>query len=222
MKPIRISIVEDNQEEREFYAGLLNHTEGFQCVSHHGSVEEAMEGLLSHRPDVVLMDIRMAGEAKGIECVWALKSRRQDLRIIMLTAFEDDELLFRSMQAGASGYVLKREPPTNLLAAIREVHGGQGYLSGTMARKVIAYFQRQASAHSPVERLSGRELEVLELLAGGLSYKEIASRLPIAESTVRTHIGRIYEKLNVHSRTAAAVLFTKSRAAGGKGAGSSP
>lgn len=203
--PLRISVVEDDSGIREGIASLLNTTAGFDCVNSYPTAEAALAGVPGDNPDVVLMDINLPAMS-GVECVRQLTVGRPSLVVLMLTVYEDTEVIFQSLAAGASGYLLKRTPPTELLDAIRQAHGGGSPMSGNIARKVVQYF-RQPPLPKPVDGLSPREQEVLEHLAQGYLYKEIAERLGISIDTVGKHLTSVYQKLHVHSRTEAVVKY---------------
>jgi DNA-binding NarL/FixJ family response regulator len=205
---IRVAIVDDETELRQSIADYLNHAGGFRCVQAYASAEEALRGLPVERPDVVLMDIKMAGMS-GIECVERLKAALPELQVLMLTVYDDSEQIFRALTAGASGYLLKRMPPAKLLEAITDVLGGGSPMSSGIARKVVQYFQRRQGQAPVREPLSPRETEVVEALAHGDAYKQIAERLNISIPTVRTYIRRVYEKLHVHSRTEAVAKYLR-------------
>src|SRR5437899_4423425 len=158
------------------------------------------------KPDVALVDINLPGMS-GIECVAKLKVRLPGLRVLMLTTYEESDLIFNSLRAGASGYLLKKMLPAELIRAVEEVHAGGAPMSMQIARKVVDYFHAAPPAASDVDKLTPREQEVLTLLAKGCLYKEISNRLGISVTTVRTHLKHIYEKLHVQSRTEAAVKF---------------
>jgi DNA-binding NarL/FixJ family response regulator len=203
---ITVSIVEDNDALRETLARYVN-TRGFRCVSTHGSAEEALRDLPRAKPHVVLMDINLPRK-NGIECVAELKALAPASKCIMLTAFEDAELIFQALAAGALGYLLKGVRPAKLLESIREVHEGGSPMSSQIARKVVASFQKPRRQPAVEEaQLSDRERQVLECLAKGLLYKQIAGQMGISMGTVRTYAQRIYEKLHVHTRTEAVVKF---------------
>jgi DNA-binding NarL/FixJ family response regulator len=202
---IVVSIVEDDDRVRENLGRLIDGSEGFRCASRHADAEVALEELPGARPDVVLMDINLPGMS-GVECVSRLKEKLPDVQVIMLTVYENTEHIFNALAAGASGYLLKQTPPDELLDAIREVHRGGSPMSGHIARKVVQWFQKPAPPQEQsgkAENLTPREQEVLELLAQGFLYKEIADALGISFDTVHTHVRRIYEKLHVRSRTEA-------------------
>lgn len=165
-----------------------------------------MADLPSHEPDVVLMDINLPG-ADGVECVRHLKAKLPETQFIMYTVYEDGDRLFKSLMAGASGYLLKRTPPDKFLAAIKEVHEGGVPMSPEIARRVVRHFQEHAERNEEVQTLTGREKEVLEQLAKGYLYKEIEENLHISTGTLRSYIASIYRKLHVHSRTEAVVKY---------------
>lgn len=205
---IAVSVVEDQADLRQFIVEYLNQARGYRCVSAYASAEEALQGLPNDRPDVVLMDIKMAG-MNGIQCVERLKVVAPKLQIVMLTVYEDSDLIFQALAAGASGYLLKRSPPARLLEAIADVLNGGSPMSSAIARKVVQYFQARPGELHAREELSPREREVVEALAQGAAYKQIADRLGISVPTVRTYIRRIYEKLHVHSRTEAVAKYLR-------------
>jgi len=206
--PITVSIVEDNDKLRGTLASVLNRAEGFKCVSSYPTAEDALKALPQDKPEVVLMDINLPG-INGIECVRQLKTLLPKVQVMMLTAYEDTDNIFNALAAGASGYMLKRTPQAQLLEAIREVQRGGSPMTTHIARKVVSSFQRTAAAASPTENLSEREQQVLDCLAQGFLYKEIAEKLGISYETVHTYIRRIYEKLQVRTRTEAVALFLK-------------
>ena len=210
---ITVSIVDDESKLRESIATFVNGSSGFKCVSSYGSAAAALKNLPIDNPDVVLMDINL-GEISGIECVEKLKAQFPEMQILMLTVYEDTEKIFRALAAGANGYLLKRSTPTKLLAAIREVHGGGSPMTSSIARKVVASFQKQKrgadATGEKTGQLSPREQAVLEGLAKGWTYKQLASELDISIDTIRTYIRRIYEKLHVQSRTEAVAKYLQS------------
>jgi DNA-binding NarL/FixJ family response regulator len=200
---ITVSIVEDNEQLRGTLARVISRTEGFVCLGQHATAEAALENLPKEQPNVVLMDINLPG-MNGVECVRRLKQRLPETQVMMLTAYEDTENIFNSLAAGASGYMLKRTPRAGLLEAIREVRRGGSPMTTHIARKVVQSFLKPVTAtREPAQELSEREREVLDLLSQGLMYKEIAEKLGISFETVRTYIRRIYEKLQVRTRTEA-------------------
>jgi DNA-binding NarL/FixJ family response regulator len=206
--PITVSIVEDQEPLRTTLARVIGRADGFVCLSHYGNAEDALRGLPNDRPDVVLMDINLPG-INGVECVRRLKQLLPQTQVMMLTVYEDTENIFNALAAGASGYLLKRTPRAELLEAIREIHRGGSPMTAHIARKVVQSFQKTPPPAAATENLSPREQEVLDLLSQGLIYKEIADKLDISYETVHTYIRRIYEKLQVRTRTEAVAKFLR-------------
>ena len=202
---ITVSIVEDDDALRETLARYVN-TRGFRCLSAHGNAEEALREVPKFKPAVVLMDINLPRKS-GIECVAELKKLTPASKCIILTSFEDTELIFHALAAGALGYLLKGVRPAKLLESIREVHEGGSPMSSQIARKVVASFQKPPRQGLAEAQLSDREQQVLDCLAKGLLYKQIAAHMGIGLGTVRTYTQRIYEKLHVHTRTEAVVKY---------------
>jgi DNA-binding NarL/FixJ family response regulator len=199
---ITVSIVEDDAQVRGSLAELIDGSPGYRCVSRHGSAEDALVEIPRVKPDVTLMDINLPG-LNGVECVRRLKPQLPKTQIIMLTVYQNTELIFNALAAGATGYMLKQTPPAELLAAIKEVHSGGSPMSSHIARKIVQSFQQPVPNVSGDQNLSPREMEVLNLLAKGFFYKEIADQMKVTYATVHTHIRHIYEKLHVRSRTEA-------------------
>lgn len=203
---IRVSIVEDSAPVRANLRKLIQVTAGFDCVSAYPDAESALAQIPEVRPDVVLMDINLPG-INGVECVRRLKERVPETQVVMLTVYENTELIYQALSAGATGYLLKQTPPAELMDAVRDVHGGGSPMSSHIARKVVAAFQRSANpAASELDSLTKREQEVLDHLAKGFRYKEIAEVMEISYDTVHTHIRKIYDKLHVRSRTEAVAI----------------
>ncbi|MEI7899832.1 MAG: response regulator transcription factor [bacterium] len=200
---LRIALVEDNTQFRQVLETYLNRAPGFVCVSAYADPRVALCHLAQDKPDVVLMDLQLPGMT-GIECVKELRQIAPEIRVIMLTVFEQDEQVFQALQAGAYGYLVKRTPPAKILEAILEVHAGGSPMSAHIARKVVASFH-QASAVT----LSPQEREVLTHLSHGHTYTHIAAQMGITVHTVRNYIRRSYEKLQVHSRTEAVAKFNR-------------
>lgn len=203
---IRVAIVEDLPEIRKGLCALVGGSPGFKCVGEFGDGVEALKGIPTLSPDVVLMDIDMP-KMNGIECVRRLKEELPDIQVMMLTVFEDDEKIFQSILAGATGYLLKKSPPAKLLEAIQELQNGGSPMSGQIARKVVGAFQQMGESKKDADNLTAREKEILSYLAKGFLYKEIAEALFISVDTVRTHLHRIYEKLQVRSRSEAILKY---------------
>ncbi len=205
---MNVALVEDNDQLRGTLARVLNRAPDCRCVGQFATAEAALAELPALRPDVVLMDINLPG-MNGVECVRRLKQLLPETQVVMLTAYEDTDNIFNALAAGATGYLLKRTTSAELVAALREVMAGGSPMSAHIARKVVQSFQKPAPAAPPTENLSPREQEVLDLLAQGLIYKEIAERLGVSYETVHTHIRRIYEKLQVRTRTEAVARFLR-------------
>jgi DNA-binding NarL/FixJ family response regulator len=205
---VTVSIVEDNEQLRGTLARVISRADGFRCLSQYGDAESALEGLPKEPPEVVLMDINLPG-MNGVECVRRLKQTAPQILVVMLTVYEDTENIFNALAAGAAGYLLKRTKSSELLEAIREVQRGGSPMTTHIARKVTQSFQRAGPSPQPTENLSEREQEVLDCLSQGFLYKEIAEKLGISYETVHTYIRRIYEKLQVRTRTEAVAKFLK-------------
>ena len=203
-KPIEVALVEDREDIRAQLAHTLGRSPSLHLMRAYPDGESALADLPSRRPDVVLMDINLPG-LDGVECVRRLKPKLPDAQFVMLTIYEDGERLFRSLTAGASGYLLKRTAPQRLLAAIHEVREGGVPMTPEMARRVIRHFQEAPQPSQDLQRLSPREREVLQQLAKGFRYKEIEDNLGLSAGTLRTYVASIYKKLHVHSRTEAVV-----------------
>jgi len=199
---ISVSIVEDDAQVRASLTKLIAGAPGFECVSGHSSAEDALREIPRVKPAVVLMDINLPG-INGVECSRQLKPKLPATQIIMLTVYQNTENIFNALAAGATGYMLKQTPPAELLAAIRDVHAGGSPMSSHIARKIVQSFQPPSSADPSSQSLSPREREVLDLLARGFLYKEIADQIKVSYATVHTHIRHVYEKLHVRSRTEA-------------------
>jgi len=204
---ITVSIVEDDAGMREILVDWINQAEGFRCVSNHASGESAMESIPKHKPQVVIMDINLPG-INGVEAVRRLKPLVPAAQFVMLTVYEDEDHIFQALQAGATGYLLKHTIREELITALRDVSGGGSPMTTNIARKVVQAFTQATTPKPGVADLSARESEVLQLLARGYLYKEIADELKVAVPTVNTYIRRVYEKLHVRSRGEAVALYT--------------
>ena len=194
-----VVIVEDDRALRDELLRILAGAPDLQCLGAFSSAEDALRSIPKRAPDVVLMDIKLP-KMSGIECVAELKKLLPALQIIMLTVYEDSEMIFRALRSGASGYLLKSSSPSKLLAAIQDVQEGGAPLSSYIARKVVQHFQHEGELARDSHGLSSRESEVLGLLASGYIYKEIADKLQIGIETVRTHVKNICLKMHVRSR----------------------
>jgi DNA-binding NarL/FixJ family response regulator len=199
---IKVGIVEDHKTTREALERIINLSSDCRCVCVSGTAEDALRTMPAHQPEVILMDIQLP-KMSGVECVAKFKDLLPAAQVIMVTVYEDPDTIFRALRAGASGYVLKRATPEIILNAIREVQRGGAPMSVEIARKVIAYFHAQAVVTKETESLSNRERGVLDLVAQGLSNKEIADKLGVSVDGVLWHLKHIYQKLHVHSRTQA-------------------
>lgn len=203
---IKVGIVEDSKTTREGLRTIIDLSNEHTCVAACETAEEALRVLPRQKPDVVLMDIQLP-VMSGIECVGHLKKLLPEALVIMVTVYEDPERIFSALRSGASGYLLKRSAPEQVLNAIREVIRGEVPMSGEIARKVLQFFRDQTTVSDELENLTAREKEVLELVAFGLTNKEIAARIHLSIDSVRWHLKHIYAKLHVHSRTEAALKF---------------
>lgn len=201
-----VAIVEDNNEFRASLERYLNEAPGHRCVCACSSAEEALQKIPKELPDVVLMDIHLPN-LTGVECTRRLKELCPAVQILILTVYEDNERIFGALQAGASGYLLKRADPADILEAILDVKQGGAPMSGPIARRVVHSFRNTAAETPRIDELSGREEEILHFLAKGYSTKEIADRTSVSVNTVRTHLQHIYHKLHVRSRTEAVLKF---------------
>jgi len=203
---ISVGIVEDNRDFRNTLSRYLNDAPGYKCVAACGSAEEALKVMPKISPEVVLMDIHLPSMS-GMACTRRLKDICPGIQILILTVYEDNERVFGALKAGASGYLLKRADPADILRAIQEVKQGGAPMSSKIARQVVQSFRGDSEGTSKVEELSEREEEILEQLAKGYSTKEIADRTSVSVNTVRTHLQHIYEKLHVRSRTEAVLKY---------------
>jgi len=202
MEKIKVSIVEDIDEVRESIGKLLQGSDKFTLTSSFTNAEQAEKSLPNQQPDIVIMDIILPGRS-GIECLQKIKERCGDTQFIMYTIFEDDEKVFEALEAGASGYLLKKTPKEKILESLNELHEGGSPMSTQIARKVIEAFQRRKAISEEERSLTKKEKEVLDLLAKGFLYKEIADKLSITINTVKQHIHTIYEKLHVTNKAEA-------------------
>ncbi|MGA2245225.1 MAG: response regulator transcription factor [Verrucomicrobiota bacterium] len=206
---IDVAMVEDDVPAREIIAGWIRGAEGFRLVGEYSDAETAIADLPQRKPSVVLFDINLPG-MNGIECVRKLKPRLPETQFLMVTVYEDANHIFDALAVGASGYLLKQTRRSELLSALRDIHAGGSPMSSQIARKVVQSFRRSETGSTDGEgaELSQREREVLELLARGYLYKEIAEQLKISVQTVNTYIRRVYEKLHVRSRAQAVAKYT--------------
>jgi DNA-binding NarL/FixJ family response regulator len=204
----RIAIIEDNPQYRTAISIILQLDEDIRLIHKLEDCTDMMERFGEELPDVVLMDIDLPFMS-GIEAVWKLKKQWPSVRVLMLTVFEDDEKIFGAIRAGANGYLLKKDSPQKILAAIQAVMKGESPMNGMIAAKMLEYFQRQGKRETQLDdfNLTPKEKEILQLLILGNSYKEIASALHISIETLNSHIKNIYRKMDVHSRSELAARY---------------
>lgn len=195
---IRVSIVEDHSPTRESLAELLQTSPEIEVVGAYGSAPQAEREIPQNLPDVVLMDINLAAE-NGIESVRVLKAAHSEVEFLMLTTYDDTDLIFSALRAGASGYLLKKAASDELVRAVKDVHTGGSPMSMEIARRVVSHFHQIQEPVSEIEKLSKREVEILDLLSEGKPYKQIAQTLDLSVHTVHSRLRRIYEKLHVQS-----------------------
>jgi DNA-binding NarL/FixJ family response regulator len=206
----KVAVVEDSDTLRQCLEKIIDGAPGYKCVCTCATAEEGVVKIPKAKPDVVLMDIHLPGES-GIICTARLRESMPELQIIILTVYNDTKMVFQALKAGACGYVLKRADEKEILAAIAEVRTGGAPMTSEIARMLVRSFMEPPSASlSDKEQLSSREMEILALLAEGLSNKEIGVRLNITAGTVRAHLMRIYDKLHVRCRTEAALEYLRS------------
>jgi DNA-binding NarL/FixJ family response regulator len=203
---IKVAIVEDNRDFRATLASYLDEAPGYRCVCACGSAEEALQTLPKLAPDVVLMDIHLPSMS-GMACTRRLKDICPAIQILILTVYEDNDRVFGALKAGASGYLLKRADPSDILRAIQEVKQGGAPMSSQIARQVVQSFRDDTHDVPKIESLSPREEEILQQLSKGYSTKEIADHSSVSVNTVRTHLQHIYDKLHVRSRTEAVLKY---------------
>jgi DNA-binding NarL/FixJ family response regulator len=207
MNTIKTAIVEDDPRYRELLRSILMASERITPVFAVENCLNIVSDVRKHQPDVVIMDINLPGKS-GIDGVLELKHAFPETRVIMLTVFEDEEKIFAAIKAGAEGYLLKKDSPQKILDSIQDVFEGKSSMNGIIARKVMEYFHKKPAVKNPDEySLTKRELEILELLIEGFSYKDIAEKCFISVQTLNSHIKNIYTKLDVHSRAEAAAKF---------------
>lgn len=202
MEAISISIVEDIEEVRESLSKLIRESDDFILFTAYLNAESALKGIPEEQPEIVIMDINLPG-ISGIDCIRRIKDDCPRTQFLIYTIFEDDEKVFEALEAGASGYLLKKTPKDKIVSALKELHEGGSPMSTHIARKVIQSFRQQNHLSEKSNLLTPKEREVLELLAKGFMYKEIGEKLHISLNTVKQHIHKLYEKLHVSNRTSA-------------------
>lgn len=206
---IRVAIIEDNAKYRQTLSIILQLDESIQLVHKLPNCNDMLQRFTEDKPDVVVMDIDMPG-ITGIQGVWQIKQEWPELKVLMLTMFEDEDKIFGALKAGANGYLLKKDSPQKIIESIHAVHRGESAMNGMIATKVLDYFfnqQKKAQATLGKTTLTDREKEVLQLVVKGLSYKDIAAQTFISVQTLNSHIKNIYQKLNVHSRSELAAKY---------------
>jgi len=204
---INVAIIEDSFEYRQTLSIILQLDESLRLIHKLGCCNDMLKLFSAERPDLVIMDIDLPGMS-GIQAVWILKQKYPDIKILMLTVFEDEDKIFRALKAGANGYLLKRDSPKKIIESIHAILNGESAMNGLVASKVLDYFhQQQKKELIKTDNLSGREREILQLLVKGLSYKEIAAACFISVQTLNSHIKNIYQKMNVHSRAEIAAKY---------------
>ena len=201
-------VVEDDARLREHLVSMLEVPPDIACLGAFASAEEALAKLPGFRPDVVLMDINLPG-VSGIDCIRELRNKQPGLEVVMLTAYEEDDHIFRALKEGAGGYLLKSSTPDDIYNAIRDVSLGGAPFSSHVARKVAHYFRVEREIDDENAKLAPREKEVLKLLAGGYNYKEAAEELELSVETVRTYVKRICQKLHVRSKVEAIIKYRR-------------
>jgi len=199
---ITVALIEDEHAIRKGLSVLVNGTFGYRCIGAFGSVEEALRSIGGEAPDVLLLDINLPGMS-GAEGARFLNEKYPSTKILMLTVYDEEEKIFESICNGASGYLLKRTPPAELLEAIRELHEGGAPMSPEVARKVVRLFQQSPPPRKLAHNLTPHEVRLLGMLAEGYSYQAAADRFQVSINTIRDYIRSIYDKLHVHSKTAA-------------------
>jgi DNA-binding NarL/FixJ family response regulator len=204
--PITVAIVEDDSQVRHSLVGILKRGSGVLCVGAFGDAEEALRELPRLQPQVTLMDINLPG-IDGVECVQKLSGLLPQMQMVMLTIYDDTDAIFNSLAAGASGYLLKPVSAVQLLAAVKDVYAGGAPMTSNIVRKVVQTFKQPVATAHETENLSAREQEVLDYLAKGYLYKEIADQLSISYGTVHTYIERVFKKLHVRSRAQAVAKY---------------
>jgi DNA-binding NarL/FixJ family response regulator len=210
LQTIRVAIVEDRREIREGLAALINGTDGFKCTGAYRSMEEALDRIGSPLPDVTLLDIGLPGMS-GIAGLRVLKERHPDMLVLILSVYDDDERIFDAMCAGASGYLLKKTPPSKLLESLKEAVLGGAPMSPEVARRVIALFKEIRPPERADYNLTPHETRLLRLFVKGHNYKTAAQELGVTVHTISFHLRRIYEKLQVHSKSEAVAKALEDR-----------
>ena len=208
---LNIAIIEDNPQYRTTLSIILQLNEKLRLIHRLDNCDEMIVSFEGARPDVVMMDINLPG-MNGIQAVWEIRKHFPQMKVIMLTVFEDDENIFKAIKAGANGYLLKKDSPQKILDAIEAVVNGEFPMNGMIAAKILDCFQQMQKRNSDFEEfnLTSREREILSLLIKGYSYKELAAALFISVETLNSHVKNIYRKLDIHSRSELAAKYGNS------------
>ena len=207
-KRIKVALVEDNGGIRESLERLFSTTEDIALASVFTDGESAVAGMGAAAPDVALVDINLPG-ISGIDVIRQMKVRLPHVQFMVLTVYDDPTRIFQALAAGATGYLLKHEDPAELISAVHDLYRGGSPMSGSVARRVVLSFHQMGDSTDAQENLTPREAEILQFLAEGYLYKEIAEKLSIGNETVRTHVRHIYDKLHVRTRTEAVIKHLK-------------
>lgn len=205
---IRVATVEDDDSYREHLAALIDGADGFACVGSYRNATMALTQLARVQPDVLLLDLGLPGR-NGLEVIAEIVARWPNLAILVLTVHDESTTIFTALEAGAVGYLSKPVSPVRLLEAIAEARAGGSPMSASIARLVVRKFHQQGQLRRDLDQLTPRETEILEHISRGLSTKEIASQLELSDRTIGSHLRKIYDKLQVHSRSAAVSRFLK-------------
>lgn len=203
---LKIAIIEDNTQYRTAISHILQLNSKLELIHKLKNCSKMMNEFEKEKPDVVLMDIDMPG-MNGIQAVWLIKKHFPEIKVLMLTVFEDEEKIFRAIRAGANGYLLKKDSMQKISESIEAVYNGESPMNGIIASKMLDYFQQETNKQMDQSSLTDREKEILQLLMKGYTYKEIAVCIFISVETLNSHIKNIYRKLNVHSRAELAAKF---------------
>ena len=208
--PINVAIIEDHREFRDYLTALISGTEGFKCIGSFRSVEDALPKVNAHVPDVILLDIGLPG-MNGIEGIRLMKERHPEVLFLTLTVHDDDERIFNALCAGASGYLLKKTQPAQLVESVKEAANGGAPMSPEVARRVIKLFRDIRPPERADYNLTPHEVRILKLLVEGHNYRTAAAKLGVAPTTINFHLQNIYQKLQVHSKTEAVAKALRNR-----------
>ena len=208
--PVGVAIIEDHREFRDYLTALISGTEGFHCTGSFRSVEEALPRIKAHVPDVILLDIGLPGMS-GIEGIHLFRERYPEILLLTLTVHDDDERIFDALCAGASGYLLKKTQPAQLVESVKEAAQGGAPMSPEVARRVVRLFRKIRPPDRADYNLSPHEIRILKLLVEGHNYKTAAAKLGVAPTTINFHLQNIYQKLQVHSKTEAVAKALRNR-----------